>query len=153
MEQETIFDEQFDEEVFVRRRDIMPVWLKIYAWVWMIMGGVTFIQGIPKTYATIKAWLGAAAIEPNVFSTLFTSVISGTILFFMGFSLWMEYKWAIWFNWTIAILLTGFTMFMAIRYGFYDALTAPSFWICIPFWIMLFKIHKDWHQRAVKGKD
>src|SRR4051812_697636 len=134
-EQPVIFDETFDDGANIRRREIMPVGLKMYVWVGMALGILFFM------YPAISL----LAYGTNEYSELEYSVpvmlgfaILGIVMFVMTFLLWNEVKWAIRFNWVVMALffVVGISTFTISFSGLLFA----------PYWIWLYRIQKKWEQ-------
>ena len=89
-----------DEEQFVknnlRRRDLLPTWIKLFTWVFLIFGAITpivFVLGIVGINGNISLY----GLETNQPLSLMGMAI--TVLFLIkgvvAFGLWTEKKWAV----------------------------------------------------------
>ena len=152
--QETIFDDSFNQVPAIRRRDVMPLALKIYVWLGMISSGLTFLNvtvqfGSFRKLMNNEKVTGILAMLPIIF-ILFNVLL----IFLMTLLLWMEVKWAIKFNWVVGCLwlcLITSTSFVFENMAVY-LLFIPFLIILAPYFILLFVIRKKWTQKAVSGR-
>jgi hypothetical protein len=152
-EQQTIFDNSFKETSIVRRRDVMPLALKIYVWVGMVGSGL----GIIKTIFSIpayKALMNATNDPATIIFPVILLLSNALLIFLMTFLLWMEVKWAIKFNWGVGCLWVFFVLLAcyAIQNLAAFSIFVPFLVLFIPYFALLFYIRKKWTQKAVSGK-
>lgn len=152
--QQTIFDDSFNQAPPIRRRDVMPLVLKIYVWLGMVMSGLSILN-VTFRFQYFRALMNngnntdSASIAPVIF------IMSNALLiFFMTLLLWMEVKWAIKFNWGVGCFwLCGmvsagiFIQNMAVYFLF-----LPLLILMIPYFALLFYIRKKWTQKAVSTR-
>ncbi|GAA0540320.1 hypothetical protein [Chitinophaga japonensis] len=146
---DSIFDEQFLAEVLIRRRRLMPLALKIYVWIYMIVSGLGLLL-----FSIGIADMGTWQMMVNVTSPGF---MLGPALFLFGgmfllnLFIWLEKRWSI--LWTLAI--TGFTILILFitKFPFIDGTSPvyskPYIWvtvIAIPYLVMLWRIKDKWER-------
>ena len=134
-EQPVVFDETFDDGTNIRRRDIMPVGLKMYVWVGMVLGVLFFM--FPAISLLAYETVEGSQLEYKL-AVMLGFAILGIVLFVMTFLLWNEVKWAIRFNWVVMALffVIGIKMFTISFSGL----------LLAPYWIWLYRIQKKWEQ-------
>jgi len=88
--------DSFDNPFFVRRRKLLPWWIKTFCWIFMITGslvGISFIIGIFGLTVDLSLY-GLKTNQP--FSLIGTTIL---VLFslkgFAAYGLWYEKDWAI----------------------------------------------------------
>lgn len=93
MEKETegLLNENDFIKTFKRRRELLPVWIKFFTWVFMIFGIIAPIAIIMGLMGN-KFDLSLYGIETNMPLSLYGILISSLFLFkgFTAFNLWME---------------------------------------------------------------
>lgn len=99
--EKNILDEQQFESSKLRRRDLLPMWIKIFTWIFLIFGAIVpiiLILGIIGMSANLSLY-GLETMQP-----LSLTGIIITILFALkgvvAFGLWTEKEWAV----TLAII-------------------------------------------------
>jgi len=153
-ETNSIFDKDFLQEAAVRRRDLMPLALKIYVWCFLGVSIFTIGRGAYSEFTTYAVGDISSLSPMDVFNLIFT-LLMPLIRFLPNLFLLMEKKWAVltaligtgismllWCYNTFTIYsLTGSTMFIVIN----------TFWLLIevPYVVMLFKIKNAWETTAV----
>lgn len=135
MQQTTIFDGQFEQ---VRRRQLMPVLLKVYCLLFIVVSVLLVLVAALdlnwRIYKDYSFLIGAAII-----ALVFTS---------MAASLWFEWKWAIWYNLVLGGIYFLNALAACIFWGTVDLL----FWgamLTFPYWVLLLKIRHPWQYTAV----
>lgn len=97
MDDQSIFEEMDTvEKVFIRRRKLLPIWIKIFVWIFMIMGAtapLAFVAGLFIDNVNLAIY-GINATESISFAgILVTSIfISKGIV---AYGLWFEKNWAV----------------------------------------------------------
>ncbi|MBT2619197.1 MULTISPECIES: hypothetical protein [Chryseobacterium] len=95
MEQESAFEEFDVNSNFVRRRDLLPVWIKIFIWLFLIGGSVAsliLISGFFLTNVSLSIY-GIDSTHPYTIAGFIVCIL----LIFKGivaFGLWFELEWA-----------------------------------------------------------
>src|SRR5687767_15122092 len=95
-QQEQLVLETLLKETFVNRRKLLPVWIKVFVWIFMITGAL-----VPFSFAFslvgINFKIALYGLESN--NPLNTIGLIGSGLFLLkgiaAFALWMEKDWAI----------------------------------------------------------
>lgn len=92
---ESILDAEF-ENSRLRRKDLLPAWIKVFIWIFMIMGAFVpfgFIAGIFGIPFSITLY-GLGTVSPLSIMGIF---LSGLYLFkgIIAFGLWTEKQWAV----------------------------------------------------------
>jgi hypothetical protein len=140
MESRTIFDEPFFP---VRRRSLLPVLLKVYIWIGMVLGGLLFL--IASFLMPIRFLGGFRRWEVAV--GLGLEILWAAIIFSMTALLWFERKWAIRYNWVGGVSYVVSLFFVL----FSGQVRIPVYIVAvmtIPYWIMLYKIQYKWENEA-----
>ncbi|MEN5307504.1 hypothetical protein ABE425_08320 [Chryseobacterium cucumeris] len=86
---------EFDNNVLTRRRDLLPTWIKIFLWIFLIGGAVAaglLIAGALITQTSLSLY-GMNANHPYSMTGL---LICSLFLFkgIVAYGLWFEQKWA-----------------------------------------------------------
>lgn len=90
----SIFDRGFLDTPYIRRRELLPLALKIYIWIGMVIGGLSIVAILLKLLNYYL--LVDNDPEPMMIILPLCLLLLGGILFFMmTFLLWMEVKWAV----------------------------------------------------------
>lgn len=147
MKEENSFEEF--EKVKKRRRKLLPWWIKVFCWIFMLFGFMSFVCLI-LGFTNIKPALAFYGFESNEpFSLNGLIVISlGLLKGFTAFSLWFEKDIAIKIgkiDAIIGIVLCGVSMFILPLFQdiFYLVIRLEII-LLIPFLIKLSKIQKEW---------
>ena len=154
-DQSTIFDESFDEGVKIRRRALMPVFLKIYLVIFAIYAAYQVFGRSYYMYKIINFYVSNdmfGVSDLRVFMMIARSFFGGAVVVITVLSLWLEWKWAIRYNWGlliywIAMSIVDYTA--GNGYGIYLGLIAL---LVAPYYSMLFQIQKRWEREAVSGR-
>ncbi|MBC9909770.1 hypothetical protein [Chitinophaga varians] len=149
-QQSTIFDESFDQIRTLRRRNLMPMWLKVYTWVTLGFGmlfslliffeSISDFDGLPKDNAGYLAGFVIAGI------LILAIYLTPALL------VWLEVKWAIWFNIIIAALWVITILTATIISGTDNLYVGVTIIYFIPFWAGLFPLRRKWTKEAVSGR-
>ncbi|MBO9729657.1 MAG: hypothetical protein J7623_13555 [Chitinophaga sp.] len=151
----SIFDRGFLDTPYIRRRELLPLALKIYIWFGMVFGGLTFISALLNTYN----YYMRMDSDPEPMMTIFplcTLQLAGILLFLMTLLLWMEVSWAVKFNLIIGITWFCFNLLMFIIYPNIGILylLLPCLLIQIPYFVLVFLLRKKWtHFYSLTGKE
>ncbi|RXM51079.1 MULTISPECIES: hypothetical protein [unclassified Chryseobacterium] len=94
-EKSTTFDEFDNYNSLTRRRNLLPVWIKIFLWMFLIGGTVSLIllmAGSLMTHISLSIY-GINATHPYSMTGLLISLL---FLFkgIVAYGLWFEQKWA-----------------------------------------------------------
>lgn len=145
-----------------RRRQLLPWWMKAFAWISMILGlssiVTRFVQIIGITFfgkATQKTIYGLQTYEQLSLLSLF---ITSLILFkaFTGFAMWTEKQWAIRFcifDAVAGIAICLVVMFILPIYTTanegYDFNRRYELLFLVPYAVHLFQMRKKWEKFIV----
>jgi hypothetical protein len=150
---ESNMNEVLDEinKPFNRRKDLLPTWIKVFSWIFMIMGlfvPLSLLLGILGMNFQIELY----GMKTN--SPISTIGIILTLLFFLkgitAFGLLTEKSWAIKVGLFDAILGILVCIFIMLVYPFIDDIPSFSFnfrlelLLLIPYLLKLNKIKNDW---------
>ncbi|WP_426482608.1 hypothetical protein [Chryseobacterium sp. R2ACT005] len=96
MEEKSTAFAEFDNSGLTRRRNLLPVWIKIFLWIFLIGGAVSailLIAGSLLTHVSLSIY-GINANHPYSMTGL---LISFLFLFkgIVAYGLWFEQKWAV----------------------------------------------------------
>lgn len=149
----SIFDQDFLQQVSIRRRKLMPLALKIYVWLFLIVWAFLFLGPLyiylryPKVYdidfSNVSGFLGQ-----------FCAFAYCILRFLANLFILLEKKWAI----LMACVMSGFslllwTFFFGLQFyqgGFAVTLSGESLLMLsaivleIPYVIMLLRIRQKW---------
>lgn len=145
----SIFDDQFDLDIPVRRRDLLSDVLKVFLWI--IMSGAAIIGlGALMMIVCIMIWpkeLSPGGDEVTALLSFAFLLFLVALGFVMTFLVWKEVKWAIKFNWVIFAISLLFAGFMVLAFEVTACLIlGPVAIFVLPYWIMLFLIRRKWEQ-------
>lgn len=154
MQQQTIFDKDFEHHIAPERRSLMPKWLIIYMWVVVALGLIML------GYAAVTPAFDANDVMANDpqygasyrAGSMRGQFIPGINFLLMGGLVWLERRRAIRFNWGVAIfwvLLIVFAVFTGGVRGLLVGIFIPFF---IPYWAGLLMIQRRWEKEAIRGK-
>jgi hypothetical protein len=135
----------------IRRRDLLPKWIKFFTWLFMIFGALAPIGLIAGLFgANISlAFFGFETDEP-------LSVVGLGLIFlftlkgFVAYSLWMEKDWAIQIAEIDAYLSVAICVLSMIFFPFSYTENTYSFklrielFLIIPYLLKLRKLKSDW---------
>jgi magnesium-transporting ATPase (P-type) len=140
------------ETAFIRRRQLLPWWIKFFCWVFMIMGFTAilcFVMGILRFHPDMAIY----GFESNdVFSFVGQLVIATLLLKgFTAYALWYEKDYAI----SLGIIDSFVGIFLCIVSMFLVPIldSNTSFTIrgelllLVPFWMKLSAINKSWNSK------
>jgi hypothetical protein len=135
----------------IRRRDLLPKWIKFFTWLFMIFGAITpvaLIAGLLGANFSL-AFFGFETTEP-----LSLVGLGLTFLFafkgFVAYSLWMEKDWAIQIAEIDAYLSIAICVLSMIFFPFSYTENTYSFnlrielFLIIPYLLKLRKLKSDW---------
>lgn len=155
MEQPTIFEESFGTELLIRRRSLLPVFLKVYIWIGFVLSALFFIA--------ILIAIGFSVMMPGMYSQnalgygsiavfFLVAILFGGILFSNTATLWFEVKWAIRFNWVMGGIW-GLVLLLGIFMRTADMGEFIMVGLTIPYWVMIYNIQYQWENEAVSARE
>jgi hypothetical protein len=146
-----ILDSRLVEEPRIRRRSLLPLWIKVFIWIFMIFGAIAplaFVRGLFGPNLELSLY----GIEAYRSLTLI-----GLVLFLLfvlkgiaAFGLWTEKEWAIKVAMVDAYLGIAICVFMTLVYPFINGMEGFRFNLrlelvaLIPYAIKLDKIKEQW---------
>ena len=150
MNEKEIIDNSFEEfEINKRRRELLPWWIKVFCWIFMLFGIMAFVCLI-LGFTNIKPALAFYGFESNEpFSLNGMLVISvGILKGITAFSLWFEKDYAIKLgkiDAIIGIIICGISMLILpfLNDGF-NIQIRLELALLIPFLLKLNKIENEW---------
>ncbi len=158
-QQSSIFDQDFLQETYIRRRQLMPLALKILVWFFLIASAFGVLKILYSFFEYTLPQLSGID-EIIVLTTLITSLFLSTLNLLSPLLILLEKKWAI----LIALIVTALTL-LSWGYSIYKLISArlgdptvpmvTSVFLMslkIPYLVMLLRIKKDWETKAVAGK-
>ncbi|MFI1743398.1 hypothetical protein [Thalassobellus sediminis] len=137
------------ENIEVRRRMLLPWWVKIFCWIFMLFGLLAFVCLI-LGFVNIRADLSFYGFETNEqFSLIGLMIIAiGVFKGFTAFSLWLEKDYAIKMGKIDAIIgIVICTISMLVLPFFQEGFNISirlELALLIPFFIKLNKIQNVW---------
>jgi len=154
------YDDVFSEEAFkkgpARRRDLLPIWIKIFLWIFMIAGCIVPI-GLVFSILGISFSLSLYGLETNDGFSI-TGIVIMTLFAIKGavsISLWTEKGWAISLALFDAILGIAVCVFVMLILPFLND-TGPRLMIrleliaIIPYLIKMKAIKDEWERIGLK---
>lgn len=152
-EQESIFDTAFEEHLYTRRRQLLPLVVKIYVWFFIVIGSLCVFGGfLPLVNLLLGVTGSISDLDSLVYalSRLFVCFAVGSLFLLISVSLWREAKWAIRINWGLAVLLIVFLITDLLDFTTGVVKVDWTMFIPIlfflPFWILLYRIQQRWEQ-------
>lgn len=158
-EQQSIFDTSFDSNLSIRRRELLPLALKIYIWVFMVLGGIFLLGGCFTMVNLFVTATGDGRVgEPNyllLIVNMLSCLLPATVFLSISIPIWREAKWGIRVNWGFGVFLLLIITMNTINFsmGLQDiwVLFVPLM-IFVPYWVMLFRVQKKWEQLITSEK-
>jgi len=95
MEEQSAFEEFDVKNNFVRRRSLLPIWIKIFTWLFLIGGAIATGILICGSFLT-NISLSIYGMQANHPYTLTGFLINVLLIYkgIVGYGLWFEQKWA-----------------------------------------------------------
>jgi hypothetical protein len=146
-----LLDDNLINKPFTRRREILPTWIKVFCWIFMIMGIFAPI-GLLLGIFGINFQFAFYGMETNEPISII-GIILITLFLLKGisaFGLWTEKDWAIKVGLIDAIIGILVCIYIMLIYPFID--DKPGFTLSlrlelillIPYFLKLNKIKNDW---------
>jgi len=148
--QPEILDSIFTEKQQIRRRALLPWWIKTFAWFFMIFGGLAFVCLVLGLFGMRMqlAFYGLETWEPlsaTGLAVIAIALLKGAA----AYGLWTEKEWAITVGQIDAVLGIAMCIFVMI-YPYVDGVDGSRFnlrlelALLIPFLIKLRAIKGQW---------
>lgn len=152
MEQNTTFDE-FDnsKKAIKRRRDLLPIWIKIFTWIFLIFGIISIIIPIlglflEKVDLSLYGLSTTSAFSPIGIAIVLLFLFKGIV----AYGLWFEKKWAVQFAIIDAIIGIVVSSYVMIIQPFIDGTRNFNIRLelvaLIPYLMKMRKIQKQWEE-------
>lgn len=134
-----------------RRRELLPIWMKIFIWFFMAFGAMAILALI-WGFTGAQFNLAVYGLESTNPLSIIGIIIISIILLkgVAAFALWIEKDWAIILGQidalmgiAICIFIMGIYPFIHIKNGFNVSFRLELLFL-IPFYIKLIKIKKSW---------
>lgn len=147
MEEQSAFEEFDVKSNFVRRRSLLPVWIKIFTWFFLIGGAIAVLILIFGSFLTniSLSLYGLETTEPYSLTGIFISslfVFKGIV----SYGLWFEEDWAIKVAKIDAILgfiICGIVM-IVLPFFTKHFMLRFELAVLIPYFLKLKKIEQNW---------
>ena len=153
MEETVANQNSFEEFEKIKRREMLPWWIKIFCWIFMLFGILSFVCLI-LGFTNIKPALAFYGFETNEPFSLYGLIVItvGILKGITAFALWFEKDFAIKIgkiDAIIGIILCGISMFILpfIQDGFTLTIRLELA-LLIPYLIKLNKIQNEWESTA-----
>lgn len=150
MEEKSVFDEFDTKTNILRRRALLPVWIKIFIWIFLCMGLIAVLILAFGFFLNNNARLSVYGLETtSIYSPIGLIILS--ILIFKGivsYGLWFEQEWgpkAAVIDAFLGIFICGITMLILpfITNGHHFTMRF-EFLFLIPYLTKMQKIQKTW---------
>jgi len=147
---ESILDAEF-EKPQLRRRDLLPTWIKVFIWIFIIMGAFIpfgFIAGIFGIPFSISLY-GFGTMNPLSITGLFLTglfLLKGVV----AFGLWTEKEWAV--NLAMIDGLIGIILCIAVMIVVPATSGGITFrldlFLLIPYFLKMKSLKSEWMERV-----
>ncbi len=140
----------------IRRRDLLPIWMKFFVWVFLILAGISIIIKLIFLFTGLS--FGTKEVSIYGMETFDRFSFLGFFITFLlllkvvtAFAMWTEKKWAIDIGITdavIGIIVCGFIMFETFLNSSEDSKFSFRFEIIFLIFYLLkcLKINETWKQ-------
>ena len=152
MEQNTTFDEvDNSKKAIKRRRDLLPIWIKIFTWIFLIFGIISIIIPIlglflEKVDLSLYGLSTTSAFSPIGIAIVLLFLFKGIV----AYGLWFEKKWAVQFAIIDAIIGIVVSSYVMIIQPFIDGTRNFNIRLelvaLIPYLMKMRKIQKQWEE-------
>lgn len=149
MEEKSAFDEFDIQTRITRRRNLLPIWIKMFVWLFFFGGGIGFIILIFGLFSNnIK--LSLYGFETTKVYSLKGLVITSLLIFkgIVSYGLWFEKDWAIKigkFDAVLGVIICIISMIVMPFFTKHFELRLEVA-VLIPFLMKLENIEKDWQR-------
>lgn len=155
-QQDLLTDPELDSVMLVRRRSVLPLWIKIFTWIFLVMGGLAMLVFLASFFG-VRATLELYGFRTN--DALSTEGLILVVVFLLkgivAYGLWMEKEWAVRLgiiDAVIGILACAFQMLVVpfLGVGLHLSLRLELIAL-IPYLLKLRKLHIPWKLAVEKG--
>ena len=153
MEQENILDDVIPEHSnLVRRRALLPWWMKVFIWIFIVMGGLSLpvlIAGLLGINTTLSLY----GLESHHALSFIGLLLIGLFLLkgIVSYGLWAEEDWAINLGYVDAIAGIAICLFVMLGLRYFYPTSGFTFrlelLLLVPYLIKLKQIHPEWDKR------
>jgi hypothetical protein len=151
-EEESIFGPEFDEMILPRRRSLLPWWVKVFTWIFLVLSGMSLVV-FPLSFFGFTSELSLYGLETDRPLSLLGFALT-TVFLLKGataFGLWAEKDWAIHVGLADAILGIAICVFMMAVYPFIgddrDFNLRTELVGLVPFLSWLMKVKPAWERK------
>ena len=138
-----------------RRRNLLPKWIKVFIWIFMIFGGMSVLVLFLGLFVE-KMYMSFLGLETNYSFSLIGVIISALYLFkgTVAFGLWTEKDWAV--NLALVDAYVSIAVCMSTMlilpmffedYG-WDYTLRLELVAIIPYLLKMKNIQRDWSMRS-----
>lgn len=138
-----------------RRRNLLPKWIKVFIWIFMIFGGMSVLVLFLGLFVD-KMYMSFLGLETNYSFSLIGVIISALYLFkgTVAFGLWTEKDWAV--NLALVDAYVSIAVCMSTMlilpmffedYG-WDYTLRLELVAIIPYLLKMKNIQRDWSMRS-----
>ncbi|MGO4293262.1 hypothetical protein [Chitinophaga sp. RAB17] len=157
-EPSSIFDQNFIEGTQARRREIMPLGLKIYVWFYLLTTGYT-IPWLYYAYVQYQRAFESGFITDRFSILSCLDLLLPVLLFLANLFLLLEKKWAVLFAIiaTMISILSG--VYSIVRELLSGMIISAEIWnvfwifLKIPYLILLLRVKQAWETKALSGRE
>lgn len=156
MEPESMLDDEIFQTPKLRRRKLLPWWIKVFCWVFMVFGGLVLLGMIPNLIWGFSYNLALYGMSAHSVKTPIGLLIDALFVFkaIAAIGLWTEKDWAIKIAKADSIIGIIICALMTFVYPFFDGVDGQftfrfELLILIPYLIKIDAIREDWERRAV----
>ena len=149
MEEPEVLDSNIEEQVFVRRRKLLPLWIKVFTWIFLILGAfapISLIFGAMGLSASLSLY-GLETEQPLSIIGLSLTVVF-VFKWITAFGLWTEKDWAITVGQIDAIAGLVICTFMMLIYPLIDATPGFTFNFRVELLLLALFLHKLGHIKS-----
>ncbi|SEW53057.1 hypothetical protein [Chitinophaga arvensicola] len=153
-ETNSIFDKDFVAGTAIRRRDLMPLALKIYVWFFVIAAALTIVRSA-YSYSTVDTFRSFTTLSSLDILNFIMMLATPFLRFLPNLFLLLERRWAVLLTLVtvgISILLqcyNTFKMYYLAPGAMFLVINLFILLIEVPYVIMLWKIKDKWENVAV----
>jgi hypothetical protein len=148
MEQEQLLLDSLERDILVRRRKLLPIWIKIFIWIFIVFGALGLLGFTAALFSANfdASFYGLQTNDPSSRTGLFICflfVFKGIV----SLGLWTEKNWAVDLGIIDAILgitVCSATMILPFTGSDMSFSFRLELLLLIPYLIKLLKIRREW---------
>jgi len=154
---ENLLDDAFVQEIMPRRRDLLPIWMRVFTWIFLIFGVLippVFLFGMLGGHANLSLY-GLSTSQP-------ASLLGVTIMLLfvfkgvVAYGLWTEKEWAVKLalvDALIGIAICTFVMIGLPLLGSGGLNIRLELVALIPYFLKMREIRTEWQSRIALKKE